>query len=65
MAWSDIPGTDTERVTIVGFVVKTNHLLSLVELLWTCVSLGTFGYVKEGLLSGSVWTTGVYVSYFP
>ena len=27
--------------------------------------LGPFGYVKEGLLSGSVWTTGVYFSYFP
>ena len=27
--------------------------------------LGTFGYVNEELLSGSVWTTGVYVSYFP
>ena len=27
--------------------------------------LGTFGYVNEGLLSGSVWTTGIYVSYFP
>ena len=26
--------------------------------------LGTFGYVDEGLFSGSVWTTGVYVSYF-
>ena len=22
--------------------------------------LGTFGYVNEGLLSGSVWTTGIY-----
>ena len=62
ISWSDIPGTDTECVTIVGFVVKTrsNNLLSLVELL-----MGTFGYVNEGLLSGSVWTTGVYVSYFP
>ena len=40
MSLSDIPDTDTECVTIVGFVVKTrsNHLLSLVELLWTCVS---------------------------
>ena len=40
MSWSDIPGTDSECVTIVGFVVKTryNYLLSLVELLWTCVS---------------------------
>ena len=27
--------------------------------------LGTFGYVNEGLLSGSVWTTDVYVSYLP
>ena len=27
--------------------------------------LGTFGYVIEGLLSGPVWTAGVYVSYFP
>ena len=37
---SDIPGTDTQCVTIVGFVVKTrsNNLLSLVELLWTCIS---------------------------
>ena len=40
ISWSDMPGTDTEFVTIVGFVVKTrsNNLLSLVELLWTCVS---------------------------
>ena len=27
--------------------------------------VGTFSYVNEGLLSGSVWTTGVYVSYLP
>ena len=27
--------------------------------------LGTFGYVTEGLLSGSVWPTGVYISYVP
>ena len=26
--------------------------------------LGTFGYFNEGLLSGSVWTTGVNVTYF-
>ena len=34
MSWSDIPGTDTECVTIVGFVVKTrsDDLLSRVEL---------------------------------
>ena len=40
MSWSDIPGTDKECVTIVGFVVKarSNNLLSLVELLCTCVS---------------------------
>ena len=40
MSWSDIPITDTECVSIVGFVVTTmsNNLLSLLELLWTCVS---------------------------
>ena len=27
--------------------------------------MGTFGYVNEVLLNGLVWTTGVYVSYFP
>ena len=39
-SWSDIPGADVECVTIVEFVVKTisKNLLSLVELLWTCVS---------------------------
>ena len=39
-SWSDIPGTYVECVTFVGLVVKTrsNKLLSLVELLWTCVS---------------------------
>ena len=43
MSWSDIPGTDVECVTIVGFIVKTmsNNLLSLVELLWI-VSVGHF-----------------------
>ena len=40
MSWSDIPGTDTECVTIVGFVLKTrcNNLVFLMEILWTCVS---------------------------
>ena len=40
MSLSDIPGPDVECVTIVGFVAKTTfkNILSLVELLWTCVS---------------------------
>ena len=43
MSWSDIRGTDTECVTIVGFVVKTrsNNLLSLVELVF-CADLIRF-----------------------
>ena len=42
MSRSVIPGADIECITIVGFVVKTrsNNLLSLMELLWTCV-IGT------------------------
>ena len=30
-SWSDIPGTDTECVTIVGFVVKTRSNNSFLE----------------------------------
>ena len=43
MSWSDIRGTDTECVTIVGFVVKTrsNNFLSLVELVF-CADLIRF-----------------------
>ena len=43
ISWSDMPGTDTECVTIVGFVVKTrsNNLLSLVEL-YGLASVGHF-----------------------
>ena len=69
MSWSDIP----ECVTIVRFVVKRCSLSCVVftQLAFSSGTimdlrqLGTFGYVKEGLLIGSVQTTGVYVSYFP
>ena len=40
MSWFDIPGTEAEFVTTVGFVVKirSSSLPSLVELVWICVS---------------------------
>ena len=55
MSWSDIPGTNVECVTFVGFVVKirSNKLLSLLELLYLC-QLVTLCYVNAGLLGGSV-----------